>query len=404
MVDRMALEGVTHSLRSRIGELTDLVRRRLRSDVPEFTADVDPALAVSETERIAAALRSIIDGLEGAAEPSSAPLDEATAEARAVAQAGIDLNLLIRTYRVAQAAMLDVLLSETTDLIDDPEIQLAIQQQISRFQFDWNDAVLEAVIRAYQDAQYSFFFHSRDRQLRTSLRELIAGRTDNPPPIDYPFAQNHLAAVVWGDRRDHLVDQVAEILGSAKRVHLAGTSGTVLVWYSLRNPDEDVHRLKAELDRHEGAFYAFGNPGRGIAGFRTSHQQAWRAYRVGRWSSTPVTWYADIALESLFMKDIQAARDFVTQQLGALDPADPRTDVLFETLRAYFAAGCNAVRAAGELAVHERTVSYRLRSVEDQLGISVLDKRDELVVALRLHAALRAITAANALTDLPRSP
>lgn len=388
------LQRLTHALRSQIGELTDLVSRRLREDLPEFVAGRDPALVVSESERIAAAVRSIIDDLEGVSSPSDSALTEATADARAVAQAGIDLNLLLRSYRVIHAAVFDVLLAEIANTIDDPRQQLAIQQRISRFQFDWNDNVVAAVIRAYQDAQYAFFFHSTDRQLRAALRELIAGRTDNTPSIDYPFAGRHLAAVVWGDHPESTAEKVSLLLSSPKQVSLAGTSGTVLVWFTLteRAGGLDVEGLRATLTLDEEAFVAFGQPASGITGFRASHLQAWRAYRVGRWSNQQITWYADVALEALFLQDLQAARDFVAQQLGPLASTHNRADVLLDTLRAYFDAGCNAVRTASLLAVHERTVSYRLRSVENRLGVNVVERRDELVVALRLQKALGGIS------------
>lgn len=392
--DSQGLQRLTHALRSQIGELTDRVSRRLREELPEFTTGRDPALVVSESERIAAAVRSIIDDLEGTSAASNSALTEATADARAVAQAGIDLNLLLRSYRVIQAAVFDVLLTEIAATFDDPGQQLAVQQRVSRFQFDWNDSVVAAVIQAYQDAQYAFFFHSRDRQLRAALRDLIAGTTEQTPPVDYPFDGHHLAAVAWGDRPDETAEKIMLLLDAEARVTLAGASGTLLVWFAFSERDEGPESkiARSRLSLEEGAFVAFGQPGSGIAGFRASHQQAWRAYRVGRWSEQQITWYSEVALEALFLQDLQAARDFVAQQLGALAHTQNRADVLLDTLRAYFDAGCNAVRTASLLAVHERTVSYRLRSVESRLNVNVVERREELVVALRLQKALDAIT------------
>ena len=51
----------------------------------------------------------------------------------------------------------------------------------------------------------------------------------------------------------------------------------------------------------------------------------------------------------------------------------------------------NASRAAVMLGVHERTISYRLRSIESKLGADVATRRDELGVALRLLAVVRTI-------------
>lgn len=63
---------------------------------------------------------------------------------------------------------------------------------------------------------------------------------------------------------------------------------------------------------------------------------------------------------------------------------DARSRLLRETLRAYFDAGQNAAAAAAALGVHERTVTYRLRSIEERLGRPLRTRRDELGVALRL--------------------
>jgi hypothetical protein len=210
--------------------------------------------------------------------------------------------------------------------------------------------------------------------------------------MDYPFADHHLAAVLWGDpEMAGFVDSVAGICGAEHRLDLAGSSGTRFAWFALTDRDGSVRDLRAQLAPPAGVHVAFGTPLPAGAGFRRSHRQAWRAYGVGRWTDAPVVWYSDVALESLYLRDLQAARDLVVQQLGPLDLSDPRTDVLCETMRAYFLSGCNASRAAVMLGVHERTISYRLRSIESKLGADVATRRDELGVALRLLAVVRTI-------------
>ncbi|WP_406689302.1 helix-turn-helix domain-containing protein [Saccharopolyspora sp. ID03-671] len=68
-------------------------------------------------------------------------------------------------------------------------------------------------------------------------------------------------------------------------------------------------------------------------------------------------------------------------------------------MRSYFATGCNAAKASAQLGVHERTVAYRLRTVEESLGIDVIERRNELSVALRLLAVLRTISRTNSQVD-----
>lgn len=387
------LTDVADALTVRIPELRALVQRHLRDDVPDFWVGDDPALATAESERITIALQSMIDGLRGASGLSPSAIDKAVAEARLAAQAGLDLMALIRTYRVAQSVIWDVLMAETTRVIDEPDQQLTALRYVSQFQFGWNDVIVAKVISGYEDERRSGVVRARDRRLRAALKDLLDGTTDQPPPIDYPFAVHHLAAVLWGDAEmTGFVDSLAAACGAEHRLDLAGSSGTIFAWLALTDRDASVRELRTRLAPPTGVHVAFGNPLPGGAGFRRSHLQAWRAYGVGRWTDAPVVWYSDVALESLYLRDLQAARDLVVQQLGPLDLGDPRTEVLCSTMRAYFLSGCNASRAAAMLGVHERTISYRLRSIESKLGADVATRRDELGVALRLLEVVRTIS------------
>jgi DNA-binding PucR family transcriptional regulator len=74
----------------------------------------------------------------------------------------------------------------------------------------------------------------------------------------------------------------------------------------------------------------------------------------------------------------------VARELRGLDGADVRSVRLRGTLRAYFASGQNAAAAAAMLGVHEHTVGYRLRTIEERLGRPVTTRRAELEMALRL--------------------
>jgi DNA-binding PucR family transcriptional regulator len=56
---------------------------------------------------------------------------------------------------------------------------------------------------------------------------------------------------------------------------------------------------------------------------------------------------------------------------------------LRHTLKAWFAAGQNASAAAAMLGVHEHTVHYRLKTIEERLGRPVAPRRAELETALR---------------------
>ena len=69
-------------------------------------------------------------------------------------------------------------------------------------------------------------------------------------------------------------------------------------------------------------------------------------------------------------------------------PLTPRPPDCVPTLRAYFSLGQNASAAGALLKVHERTVGYRLATIEERIGHPITRRRDELGLALRLHALI----------------
>lgn len=373
---------------AQLDDLADGVGRRIDDGVPEYRLIVDPGLVAVRARRIRAALRSVAHDLLGREGRIADVTAEAVAEARTAAQAGIDLSLLIRTHRVAQSAIWDVMIDVTTRMVPDPAEQLAVQQWLSRVLHAWSDDIVVAVVDAYQAELHRFFYESRDRVLRAELREFIAGRTSELPSSRFPVGGVHVAAVCWGVDTADTVRSVAATLDARHALSVEGTSGARLAWFAV-SPAVDYEVFVSRLVPAVGSHVALGPVAHGEGGFRTGHRAAWRAYGIGRWSGAAVTAYPDVALESLFTADLRAARDFVDQQLGKLDPQDARTEILCTTLQAYFASGCNAVAAATALDVHERTVSYRLKSIEERLGRTVVEGAEDLMVALRLRRLLQ---------------
>ncbi len=141
---------------------------------------------------------------------------------------------------------------------------------------------------------------------------------------------------------------------------------------------------------------AVGEPGAGIDGFRRSHREASEARRVASLagaSAGSVTRYSDVALQALASSDLDQARRFVRARLGALLDPEQASARLTETLAAFLDEGGSSGRAAGRLGVHENTVRYRLRQIEDLLGRSVGPGDLELRVALELIAMVEAAEA-----------
>lgn len=383
------LRNVAAVMRSRVPELVELIQRRSRSEVPQYYAGDDPGLAASEAPAIADSLNDILDGLaEGLEAPQQVP-PGALREAKMAAQAGIDLNDLIRTYRVGQAVTWDCLMEISNEMLEEPVRRLEVLRRAAAYHFDWNDTVVAGVIEAYQEEYKTFYFKSRDRKRRAIIRDILRGLTVDAATLNYSFRGQHLGIVAWGDAAEAAVQQLGTLLGG-EQVSISGTGGTIISWVHHPQLAARLVRLDARFAPPEGSFVAIGDIASGLDGFRLTHRQAWQAYRVGRILRTPLTRYTDVALEALVLRDTQSARDFVQYTLGPLDPLDSRSQVLLETLEAYFACGQNGALTSQQLAVHERTVAYRLKSIEQKLGVHVSSRRDELSSALRLARILNA--------------
>lgn len=386
------LLAISEAIASNIPQLSDSIARRLHDDV-EAGVDLDPSLILRRSQRIAAALRSMSRSLVGTKEPDDEFLTEATIEARSSAQAGVDLLELIHTYRVLQSAMWDVLLDLTSTLISEAAQQLDVQKEVSRLQHHWHDVVVAEVIDTYRSEQHQFFYRSEGNRLRSQLRDFVAGRRNMPPEASYDFKGRHLSVVAWGDDPQGTIELAGSILRPTNQLVLESTDGAFLGWLAVQGESGQFQQLTSE-SFPIGSHIAVGTLDEDFDGFRRSHHRAWRAYKVGRLTGATLTTYEDVALESVFAADLHSARDVVAQQLGPL-VSDSRGDILCNTLQAYFASGCNAVTTATKLQVHERTVAYRLNSVEERLGIQVSTHQVELRVALRLWRLLASIDATN---------
>jgi sugar diacid utilization regulator len=132
---------------------------------------------------------------------------------------------------------------------------------------------------------------------------------------------------------------------------------------------------------------ATGEPSDGLIGWRLTHRQAQAALTVALRESRPFVRYADAALLASTLQDDLLATSLHQLYLAPLESQRDGGKIARETLRAYFAAGCNSTSAAAALDVDRRTVRYRLRKIEDLMGCPPATVTPEMVLALRLHDA-----------------
>lgn len=399
--------------------LAERMVERIRAEVAEF-ADFDgPELWVSMLDSCRANLEEGLGRIaRDRALPAAIPGD-ARDLARLTARMDLPLAALLRAYRVGHAFMWEEWFAAIEREPVDPGARRATVAAASRYLFDYVDRLSTFVTDEYT-AERDRFMRSREQRRTQLVRDVLDGADPDPAralrELDYDLRLEHLACVVAGADPEAAVRELGRALEAPHQLVVSLAGDTAWAWLGRTRPFELPERITAPA----GATVSVGDPAAGVEGFRRSHREARDAHRVairaGRGEgqgaasagsraavpgsrastvrserqgaagagATGVVRYDEVALEALVAGDEERLRAFVTRELRGLDGADARSRRLRETLRAYFAAAQNASAAAALLGVHEHTVSYRLRTVEERLGRPVTARRAELETALRL--------------------
>lgn len=367
--------------------VADAMLERIQAGVPELAEFDGPELWEAVRESCLANLEvGLRDMARGTAAPEALP---APARELALLTARLDLPLagLLRTYRAAHAIMWERWFAAVVDEPVDREIRQVAVEQGSRFFFGYVDGLCTLVTDEYT-AERDRFMRSREQRRTQLVRDVLDGADPDPAEamreLDYDLRLEHLALVVSGPDPEAGVLALGRLLDAPHSLVVSLAGDSAWGWLGRTRRFEVPERIEAE-----GARISLGDPARGIEGFRRSHREAREAHRVGRGPAGVVVRYDDVALEALFAGDRDRTRAFVERELHGLDGADARSVRLRATLRAYFATGQNASAAAAMLGVHEHTVAYRLRTIEERLGRPVTARRAELETALRLLEAQR---------------
>ncbi len=385
-------------LRAGADELALAMRERIRGELPELFATPDE----EEINRASneSNLLLVADLLEAGADPTAARLPTPT---RAYAEFGADRDTpmagLLRAYRLGHAFAWEVTVAALTEMIEDKVEFAAAVGLLSAWLHAFADAIVLQVEEVYAT--------ERERWLRSSsalraelIRSILDGAAVDPASasqrLGYELDRCHVCVIASVEESDPsgelLAAGEAAILGIAAAVDcprpllhplgLAATAG----WIGSRDRLAG-DRIAAAAGEAGAVRIAIGEPADGLEGFRRSYREATEARRVAIPAADrggEPTRYADIALRALATADSDQARDFVRERLGPLLDPEQASARLAETLAAFLDEGGSPGRAAGRLGVHENTVRYRLRQIEDLLERPVGPGDLELRVALEI--------------------
>jgi hypothetical protein len=365
-----------------------VILERTVAEVPEAGMQDDPDIEAAMRESAHANLRVVFAELARDRSPLSVgPPAGAVEEALASAQAGVPLTALLQTYRIGHAVVWDAMLTAVNEMEDlDGQARTDVLLVCSRYTFAYIDRVIPFVTDEYT-RERDRLMRGREQRRVQLVRDVLDGAVVDGGELGYELTTGHRAVIGWGEG----TEAVLTVLASALELRLlfVSVSGqTVWAWLggSGQN-DGKLRRALAELELPECGL-AVGRVAKGPDGFRSSHREARSAHRIALATGAAVMHYADVALECVMLADERAARAFVA---GELEPLDRGRDggKLRETLTAYFASGFNASAAAAMLNVNDRTIAYRLKSIEEQLGRPVRARQTELQAAIRLERVLQ---------------
>ena len=409
---QMVLVPIAEEMAANSEELAQQVMQRITAEQPHVLPETQ--FAEGQPASIESSIRQVAQSIQGGIDPHGLDLpDEAVVLGRARVQQRVPLAFLIRSFRLAQDTLWDWIFERITARAANATEQAAALQLATSWLFVYIDSALARTEEVYEDEREAWL-RSAAAARTSAIDDLLNERERDPQraakKLRYDLNRNHVAVIVWLDSAPEDIDTqqiLADVCAGLARAVAAETTLTQPMgplslsgWLSRRDPFEPA-ALEADTILRSGTIpagvrVAFGEPGWGLKGFRSSHIEAGHARRVAALSRShgeTLTRYRDVALAALASVDHDQAATFVTRVLGPLADDDEATYRVAMTLAVYLQENRSPARAAQRLTVHPNTVSYRVNQAESILGRSVDTDALEVSVALALLPLLQGLSA-----------
>lgn len=336
----------------------------------------DPTYAEGLRAAISAAVDYALKGT-GSSERSQPQIPAALlVQARIAARSGVGLDTVLRRYFAGYALLGDFLVEEAEALgLRGAELKRLLRRQTALF-----DRVVAAISEEHcRDAQIQP--QTSERRRLELVRKALDGEQPDATELSYDLSILHVGIVAEGDDAEEAIRELAARLDR---------------WLLLVHPDEsrvwawlgggapfDRDALK-DPATHE-ARLAIGEPARGPAGWRLTHQQAKTAFPIVQRGEERFVCYADVALMASILQDDLLATSLRRIYLAPLEAERDGGEMAKKALRAYFAADRNVSSAAAALGVHRNTIAKQIRTVEAATGRAFAECAIECEAALRLE-------------------
>jgi hypothetical protein len=365
------------SLSARQADIEQAVLARVSSVGPP-SHSTTPSRGLRDA--VSAAVDYGLSGLERENSGLAIPVRLLT-QARLAAQESISFDTVSRRYLAGYTVFTDFILDEVQQRrdIDSYSLKLLMQSQVASFDHLLNELSTEYVREAQSLPS------SPGEALAKRVRRLLSGESLDTSSFAYDFKSRHVGAVVSGTDAPAAIRALAKELGIHFMVVQVGEEIS-WGWLDVRpvsDWDKTLHTILTSWPRHIPM--SLGEPAENMDGWRLTHRQASAAFPVAAARACGVARYSDVALLASMMRDELLVTYLRNLYLTPLAHCRHEGTALKETLRAYFAAGCNGASAAAALGVSRQTIANRLQAVERQIGSPVRSCARDLEAALRLE-------------------
>lgn len=325
-------------------------------------------------------------------------LDRLRHYASALAMLRVPQDELMGSYRASLPAVWEHWSTAIVEVLDETNQPPSVQRSalVLGFQrmLELNGQVLSAVESSYQE-QAEQLKRSGARVRLDTVRHILndpedALGEDLYPVLQYDLDAHHLAVTVLNvseSAAQRLSTVLRNATGAIHALTIRDSLSECVIWLARPSPwKRSIIDAVMSALKEWGGRAAVSDPACGVSGFRTAYDQLQQIAMVRRrWLQSPrVVTFSDVHLEALMLSSAADLRDFVRSELGSLADASLSAERMRDTLLAFYETG-SYVGAAQVLHLHEHTVRNRIAKLESMLGHSVVERRLEVHLALRVH-------------------
>lgn len=384
---------VVDGLRGRLAHCQGALADRLTEATSERTVVGAAELERGRREMFEALVEIGLGAIERG-EPWDGPLPAVVeAQARRAATAGMSVMSVLERCMAGFALVRDLFFEE----VECHDLSRREEHALRRHATQVMDSLRRSVLRQLEQAHE----HKRAQMVRSmeQRRAEIARKLlkDATPSLEetaalggYDLDGWHTAVIATGGDATKLMRLLAaqlgcEILpashGEQTRCALLGAQRKIAI--------ENIERIIYDQAKDMDFSLALGEPARGLAGMRITHQEAESAALVARHEPRRITRYADVEPEATALRDKPLGDALIETYLAPLDEMSIGGEEARRTVRAFLDAGANCSKAARSLPVDRSTMHERIKKIHERLGCDLWAHRSKVERALRVEELRR---------------